>query len=165
MSVLGLDLGTSTCKGIVLSQDGRILAQKQVDYSHAVQVVGGTAEIDPSFFQDSVMDIIRDLAKETAEDPIISLAVSSHGETMIPIGYDGKPLMNAMLSMDRRCEKHVSRESEKRRYIILPVPCPIPSFQFLKSCGSSKHIQNWQLKWRIMILPAIISTAAWGFLK
>ena len=107
MSVLGLDIGTSTCKGIVLSCHGVVLAQKQVDYSHAVQVIGEAAEIDPSYFRDSVVEVVRTLAAETKEDPISAISVSSHGETMIPIGQDGKPLMNAMLSMDRRCEKQV----------------------------------------------------------
>lgn len=140
MSVLGLDIGTSTCKGIVLSCDGVVLAQKQVDYSHAVQVFGEAAEIDPSYFRDSVVEVVRALAKETAEDPIVSISVSSHGETMIPIGRDGKPLMNAMLSMDRRCEKQVELlkqrvGTEKIYYITGAMPhsqFPIPKIMWFQ---------------------------------
>ena len=109
MSVLGLDIGTSTCKGIVLSKNGNILLQKQVDYSSAVQVRGEAAEIDPAVFRDSAAEVIRSLAAKVLEDPIEAIAVSSHGETLIPIGADGAPLMNAMLSMDRRWEKQVEQ--------------------------------------------------------
>lgn len=113
MSVLGLDIGTSTCKGIVLSEAGHVLAQQQMDYSSVVQVVGDVAEIDPSVFWNSAAEVIRSLASETSEDPIEAIAVSSHGETLIPIGSDGKPLMKAMLSMDRRCEKQVEQLNER----------------------------------------------------
>ena len=39
MSVLGLDVGTSTCKGVVLSADGSILAQEQYAYADAVRAL------------------------------------------------------------------------------------------------------------------------------
>lgn len=109
MSVLGLDVGTSTCKGIVLSADGEILQQKQVSYADAVRISGAVAELSPSFFEDSVKSVIASLAAGTGADPITAIAVSSHGETLIPIGADGCPLADAMLSMDRRCQEDSDR--------------------------------------------------------
>ena len=51
MSVLGLDVGTSTCKGVVLSADGSILAQEQYAYADAVRLDGPKAELPPSHAQ------------------------------------------------------------------------------------------------------------------
>ncbi len=102
MSVLGLDIGTSTCKGVVLGENGDVKAQAQCSYAAMVRLGNGVAEIVPDCFAHGAMDVIATLAKETQSDPIRAIAVSSHGETLIPIGRDGTPRMNAMLSMDRR---------------------------------------------------------------
>lgn len=110
MSILGLDVGTSTCKGIVLSAEGKLLAQRQQNYAEQV-VLGnnGAVEISADCFWKNTAAIIRELSSEVTDDPIETLAVSSHGETLIPIDAHGQALTPAMLSMDRRC----SRQSEE----------------------------------------------------
>lgn len=110
MSVLGLDVGTSTCKGVVLSADGALLAQHQISYAQAVKLQDGAAELPASCFWDSAVQVIRTLAQAVKQrDPVEALAVSSHGETLIPVDRWGEPLGGAILSMDRRC----SREAEE----------------------------------------------------
>lgn len=105
MSVLGLDVGTSTCKGVVLTADGKIIAQRQIGYADYVNVSGEVAEISADVLWNNTANVIRELATETAVDPIEAIAVSSHGESLIPIDASGKSLCGAMLSMDRRCMK------------------------------------------------------------
>lgn len=68
MSVLGLDVGTSTCKGIVLSADGVILAEEQISYADAVCISGASAEIPASCFAEYAAQVIRTLAAQTKED-------------------------------------------------------------------------------------------------
>lgn len=106
MSVLGLDVGTSNCKGVVLREDGSILAQEQYSYAGAIRLHGAAAELSPTCFEHSVKHIISALARQTVHDPIRAIALSAHGETLIPIGADGQPRMDAMLSMDRRCQRY-----------------------------------------------------------
>ena len=113
MSVLGLDVGTSTCKGVVLSEDGVILAQEKCAYAEAIRLAGPKAELPPAFFENSVKMIIAALARRCADDPIRAVAISSHGETLIPIGADGKPLADAILSMDRRCQENFDILTER----------------------------------------------------
>ena len=62
MSVLGLDLGTSTCKGVVLSSDGKLLAQKQIAYADAVCVRDMAATIPAECFWTYTAQVIRALA-------------------------------------------------------------------------------------------------------
>lgn len=130
MSVLGLDVGTSTCKGVVLSEDGRILAQNQITYADAVTVRGATAEISANVFEDSAKKVISVLAQATKHDPIAAIAVSSHGETLIPIGRNGRPLCDAILSMDRRsqdCSDHlIERFGQEKIYSIKIGVSPSP---------------------------------------
>ena len=121
MSILGLDVGTSTCKGIVLSAEGKLLAQKQLSYAEQV-ILGnnGAAEISADCFWENTAAIIRELASEAAADPIEALAVSSHGESLIPIDAHGQALMPVMLSMDRRCrqqsEELIQRLGQEKLY-------------------------------------------------
>lgn len=140
MSVLGLDVGTSTCKGVVLSADGSILAQEQYAYADAVRLDGPKAELPPSCFEDSVKTIVAALAARCKDDPIRAIAVSSHGETLVPIGADGKPLADAMLSMDRRCQENsdglTSRLGQETIYSItgskMHPQFPVPKVMYLQ---------------------------------
>ena len=77
------------------------------------QVKGEVAEINPAVFQDNVAEVIRSLAQRTKDDPIEGIAISSHGETLIPIGADGNPVTNAILSMDRRSNQYHEELQER----------------------------------------------------
>lgn len=144
MSVLGLDVGTSTCKGVVLGENGAILAQEQQSYAGAVRLHGSAAELDPACFENGARAVIRALADRTRTDPIRAIAVSSHGETLIPIGADGKPLAYAMLSMDRRgqdaSDQLIRQLGQENIYHItgarMHPQFPVPKLMYLKQeCG------------------------------
>ncbi len=103
MSVLGIDVGTSTCKGVVISGDGTVIAQHSIEYAHSIAFNGPLVEIPAEIFWESTVTVIRELAKRTHDlDPIEALAISTHGETLIPTDENGCPVCNAILSMDRR---------------------------------------------------------------
>lgn len=141
MSVLGIDVGTSTCKGVVLSSDGRILAQAYQNYTQKPSIYEDKAEIDVNVFKEGVFAVIKKLATAVkGQDEIQSIALSTHGETLIPVDKDGNPLCPAMLSMDRRCvaqkEKIASEIGEKEFYFICGTPLhtqyPMPKILWLK---------------------------------
>ena len=141
MSVLGLDVGTSTCKGIVFSAEGKLLAQSGLGYSEQVRIGNnGAAEILAECFWENTAAVIRKLAGKVKEDPIEALAVSSHGETLIPIDAHGQALMPAMLSMDRRCnqqsEELIRRLGQERLYgltgSMMHPQFPVPKVMWLK---------------------------------
>ena len=141
MSVLGIDVGTSTCKGIVLSSAGKILAQAYQNYTKKPAIFEDKAEIDAEVFKEGVFSVIKKLASEVKDkDAIQAIALSTHGETLIPVDKDGKPLRPAMLSMDRRCvaqkERIAEKIGEKRFYAICGTPLhtqyPMPKILWLK---------------------------------
>ncbi len=103
MSVLGIDVGTSTCKGVVLNAEGKIIAQTQKTYSEKPTIKNQFAEIPAETFKDGVFSVIKKLASVTrAIDPIQAIALSTHGETLILVDEKGNALRPALLSMDRR---------------------------------------------------------------
>ena len=92
MSVLGIDVGTSTCKGIVLSSAGQILAQAYQNYAQKPTIHDDKAEIDAEVFKDGVFAVIKKLATAVKDsDAIQAIAFSTHGETLVPVDENGKP--------------------------------------------------------------------------
>ncbi len=141
MSVLGIDVGTSTCKGMVLDGEGRIIAVKQCNYSVKPTIENNTACISAQVFKDGVFNIIRELAIGVGNvDPIKAIAFSTHGETLILTDDSGTEISPAVLSMDRRCnieteflEKEIGKEGF---YSICGTPIhtqyPVPKLMWFK---------------------------------
>ena len=141
MSVLGIDVGTSTCKGVVLSADGKIIKKNSHNYSSKPTIENNKAYIKAEVFRDGVFNIISELALCVKDvDPIESLAISTHGETLILTDANGNALSPAILSMDRRCDEQTRiLKSELGRegfYSICGTPIhtqyPVPKIMWLK---------------------------------
>lgn len=140
MSVLGLDVGTSTCKGIALSEEGKILAQRQRSYAEQVRTEGKSSVISAECFWENAKQIIREVSELVKEDPIEAISVSCHGETLIPIDSHGEALTPAILSMDRRSEMEsdrlVKNLGQDRIYhltgAVMHPQFPIPKVMWLK---------------------------------
>ncbi len=101
--VLGLDAGTTAFKGILVSEDGRIINVASREYSLNFRG-NDIVEIDPEVYWESTVGIIRQLLAESNIPPedIKALAFSSQGETMVCLDDKGKPLRNAIVWMDNR---------------------------------------------------------------
>ncbi|PRY20974.1 sugar (pentulose or hexulose) kinase [Aliiruegeria haliotis] len=100
MAVLGLDIGSSGAKGLVLNDDGAIAAVSRVSYlpRHGD---GGTVELDASLLADRVAGLIEDAVAQSPS-PIDAVAITSVGEAIVPVDQDGTPLAPAMLTADTR---------------------------------------------------------------
>jgi xylulokinase len=101
MSLLGIDVGTTGCKSIVLSVDGTLLAMAQREYDVA-RPQPGWAELDSAAVWRQIQDMIREVATKSAADPITALSVSSMGEALTPVSRDRAILGNCLLGFDCR---------------------------------------------------------------
>ena len=115
MSFLSIDVGSSRCKAGVFSASGEMLVLRSASWipQHPRP---GRAELDPEVFFEVVTALIREIAAIDLEDSIEALCFSSHGETLIPIGVDGRALCPAILNTDGRaalevgwCEQQIDR--------------------------------------------------------
>lgn len=113
--VIGVDIGTQSTKALLVSKDGRIVAQA----SHSYQVDQPKpmwAEQWPDVWMDAVKHTIKGvLAKANVQaSDIKALCVSSlYGGSGIPVDQHIKPLYPCLIWMDRRADKEVQfvRES------------------------------------------------------
>jgi xylulokinase len=108
MSVLGIDIGTGSCKAAVFDADGRQLSEAQRPYSLHLTDDGG-AELDSEHVMDCCLTVIREAARDAGADRVQAIGISSQGEAFTPIDKNGRALGPAMVSSDTRAAKF-SRE-------------------------------------------------------
>ena len=128
LSYLGIDVGTTGCKVIAFDEEGRTVAQayRAVSYTHLdvykrqdgtmvaqsyreypfITPQPGWLEINPEHIWESVLDALNEATKKSKE-PIEVVAVTSHGETLIPIDRSGKALYNALANFDTRAHTYI----------------------------------------------------------
>ncbi len=111
MSFLGIDVGTTGCKATVFSGSGQPLAFAYDEYD-MVRPRPGWLELDPAAVWNKVKASIARAARGASRDPVTALAVSSMGESMVPVSRDRRILGTSLLLIDRRGEEYLPVLSE-----------------------------------------------------
>ncbi|MEM2049859.1 MAG: FGGY family carbohydrate kinase [Thermoproteota archaeon] len=108
--ILGVDLGTSACKTVVFTLDGRRVASASREYP-VIQPQPRWAEQNPLEWWRAAVETIREsLAKRRIEGSrIVGLAVDSQREAVVPVGANGEVLYNSIIWLDRRTEEQTER--------------------------------------------------------
>jgi xylulokinase len=114
MSLLAVDIGSSTCKAVAFTAEGEILARHASGYTPDFPKPSH-AEMDPGRFWDAVCTCTQAIGKDLT-DPIRALCLSSHGETFIPVSKGNKAIAPAILNQDNRAtEETTSLEQQLGR--------------------------------------------------
>lgn len=101
--LIGLDLGTSAIKGVLIDARGGVLAEAGVDSSF-IHPHEGWVEADPERHYRNVCGVIRDLAKAAPSEPAALAMAAASGNTLLT-DASGTPVMNIINWMDRRAEQ------------------------------------------------------------
>jgi xylulokinase len=100
MAVLGVDLGTTGVKAVVLGNDGTILGRAYGEY-RLVTDAPGWAELDPVEVLRATTKVIR-AATATSGEPPSAVGLSAAGEAFVPVDASLQPLGAVIVSFDRR---------------------------------------------------------------
>jgi len=100
--LLGLDLGTSVIKGVLMAADGRILKEASRD-TQILCPQDGWAEVEPEGHFQNVCRVIRELA-DGAPSEIAALAMAAASGNTLLADAKGRPLRPIINWMDRRAE-------------------------------------------------------------
>jgi len=138
MSLLAVDIGSSTCKAVVFATSGEILAQHSSSYAPEFPRAS-FAEMDPEKFWNAVCSSSQAVVKNL-KDPVRALGLSSHGETFVAVDSHGKPVTNAILNQDSRaihesvwCEEVIGRQALFEITGLFAHPMyPIPTILWLR---------------------------------
>lgn len=106
MLLMGIDVGTTGFKILLTRPDGEVLAKAYGEYS-VYRPRSTWVEVDLDEVWGSILVQMRRLVKSTLPEKVVGIAVSSQGETVVPVNKAGKSLARAISWTDRRTEEQV----------------------------------------------------------
>lgn len=111
-AVLGVDIGTSSSKGVLLTLDGLLLATAVRE--HAVErPLPGHVEMDADVWWSELVAIARELL-DTIDVHVVAVGVSGMGPCVLLTDDDGTPLRPAILyGVDTRAEAQIEELNER----------------------------------------------------
>ncbi|HUM04722.1 MAG TPA: FGGY-family carbohydrate kinase [Terriglobales bacterium] len=101
MSLLAIDMGSSSCKAVAFSLEGQILAERVHSYTPETPRPSW-AQMPADVFWDALRNTTHSIAHAVPEDPVEVLAISSHAETFVPVNEELQPVGPAIFNMDSR---------------------------------------------------------------
>ncbi len=149
MGLMGVDVGSSRCKAVVFSGSGAVLSEATEEYTPEFP---GPArvEMDPRALWQAVASAIRRSAAATGE-PVEAVGISSHGESFIPVGADGRPLSFAIMNADNRAAEEARWWKEQ-----------VGRLRIFETTGMIVHpmYPAVKLRWLRQHEPGLFATAA-----
>ena len=100
--LIGLDIGTSSVKGIIISEKGNVLSVITKEIEHLTPKPG-FIEIDPEEHYALVCSVIKSLSgKIENKDSIAAIGMAIASGNSLLLDIDGNPLINIISWMDQR---------------------------------------------------------------
>jgi len=111
--MLGIDVGTTSLKSAIFDLDGKMCGVASEEYNLLV-TEPNRVELGAETYWGCCVKAIRQLLSGTHVDPamIRGIAVSSQGETLIPVDKDGVPCRRAIVWLDNRSGEEARSISE-----------------------------------------------------
>ncbi len=155
MSLIGIDVGSSSVKVAACSEDGRLIASASHPLT-PIHPAPGLWETSPEDIWQATSRGMRDLAAHPAvrRDPPKAIAVSASGRENFPADRDGNPLGNGIMGADIR---GVEFETP-------PAGSPLPE-DWCLSCGHLRERMDpvFRLEWWRKYHPEIIAQTHFFF--
>ncbi len=101
MSVLGIDVGTTSVKVTAVGSSGEIIANASSAYLTR-RPAPDRAELDPQELIEATKQCLRSVCQSLEPGELTSLSISALGEAFLPVGRDHCPVGPLLLAMDFR---------------------------------------------------------------
>ena len=100
---IGIDLGSTNIKAAIYDKDLHLVSRESVPvtYLRSSEFV----EFDAERYCDQLMGLLCGMLKATGTTEVAQIAFTGQAETLVVLGKDGKPLMNAVSWMDERSKE------------------------------------------------------------
>ena len=96
---IGIDLGTTNIKAALYDGDMRLVRRESTPVSYLREQ--GFVEFDAEGYFDGLIELLNRVTGH-GEAPVAAMALTGQAETLVPLGEDGRPVMNAISWMDER---------------------------------------------------------------
>ena len=115
MSYIGLDLGTSSLKAILIDDAQQVLAEHAVPLT-VQRPADGWSEQDPASWCNAAIEALRALGAKADCSEVRGMGLSGHMHGATLIGADDKPLRPCMLWNDTRSHDQAARMDATPRF-------------------------------------------------
>ena len=142
---LGLDIGTTAVKALACDADGQVLAEAERQYGYSTPQPGWVEQDAEDWWRlsrECVREVVSRVGRDILDRPsrsgqaagpgcpgprVTALAVSTQGDTIVPLDAAGQPLAPAITWMDSRTPRQVARmEREGDLWFRLTGSSPAP---------------------------------------
>jgi len=103
---IGVDVGTSSCKGLLLDERGKVLGQASASYP-LLFTLQGIEQSPTRLWEEARAVIDRLLGKVGRKEEVKGIGITSQGITFIPVDEKGNPLAAAISWLDTRAGAEV----------------------------------------------------------
>ena len=169
LALLGLDVGTSSSKAIVLSGGGRELARGRIEYSLS-HLAGGRVELDLAVVWEAVTTLIRQVTAQAGAcgGAVRAIGLSVSGDEAIPVAADGRPLRPCIMAMDNRtaslAEQFGRQFGRQRLYDITGLPVhamhPLMRLMWIREHEPEVFAQTAKMLCWSELIAALLGAAA-----
>jgi xylulokinase len=148
---MGIDVGTTGCKVITFSPDGRVVKQAYKEYPLSSPELGWR-ELDAEEVLAAVYACIDACVRDGDGCSVRAIAVSAQGEAVIPVDSGGNPLARALVSMDVRNLDEVAwlaqnisvQRAESRTGVPLHTMFSLPKILWYKRHTPEVYAKTWK---------------------
>jgi xylulokinase len=149
--LIGLDVGTSSLKGLAIDERGTLLAQAERAYPFETPRPGW-AEQDPELWWQAAQEVLAELDSDHAEG--IGLSGQMHG--LVALGSDDRPLRPAILWNDGRSQAQcewIEQTIGRSRLLELSGNRALAGFTAPKLVWMAEHEPELHARIRHVLLP------------
>jgi gluconokinase len=131
VKIIGLDLGTTNAKAVLLDEQGAVLAASSKGYglhsSHA-----GWAEQEPQEVWEAALEALGQLGHSNLVSGVQGLCLSGAMHTLFPMDRDNHPIAPSMSWADQRATSQASHLAEATQplEVYQRTGCPINAFYY-----------------------------------
>lgn len=104
--ILAIDIGTTAFKAAIVDENGSVLSSRTCEYT-IITPHAGWAEMDVNVYVETFRTAAASVIEEAgiSADDILTIGMSSQGETTIFLDKEGRPLRRAIVWFDTRSAK------------------------------------------------------------
>ena len=152
--VIGMDMGTTNIKAIVLRSDGAVMAEASLPSTHYNPGLN-MQEQDAEEWWEHVCTILQSVTGQIGADEaqkIGGICISSHTVSMLPVDEDGKPLYRALTVQDGRSYAEMEEIVKK-----------VGADRFVQIVGGQPAVAflPWKILWYKRHEPQLYAKTRW----
>lgn len=155
--LIGIDIGTSATKTVMIDREGRIIAQASEEYP-LYQPRNGWAEQDPRAWSHAALLTLKKVVQASGVRPeeVKGIGLSGQMHGLVMVDGDGEVLGRSIIWCDQRSAKEVEEMSELLpvdRWLEITANPPIAAWTAAKVLWVKKHWPELWTRCQHILLP------------